>query len=102
MTSTKTRRPWRPGEPEVNPTTLPGGMQDLGDGRLDAFVGVGDHELDPAQAAPGRLAQKLGPERLGSDGPISMPSTSQRPSLLTATATSTAADTIRPLCLTFT
>ena len=40
-------------------------MQDLGNGRLDAFVGVGDHELDPAQAAPGKLAQKLGPERLG-------------------------------------
>ena len=27
-------------------------------------MGVRDHQLDPAQAAPGQLAQELGPERL--------------------------------------
>ena len=43
----------------------PGGGHQLGDGGLDALVGVGDDELHPAQAAPSELAQKLGSEGLG-------------------------------------
>ena len=50
---------------EVHAAALPGGAQHFGDGRLDALVGVGDHQLDAAQAAPRELAQELGPEGLG-------------------------------------
>lgn len=42
--------------------------QHLGDGRLDAFMGIGDDELDAAQAATGQLAQELRPDRLGLRG----------------------------------
>ena len=44
------------------------GVQHLGDGGLDALVGVGDDQLDAAQAAPGQLAQEVGPEGLGLRG----------------------------------
>src|SRR5450755_2612018 len=44
---------------------LPGGFEDLGDGRLDALVAVADHQLDATQAAPVQAAQELGPEGLG-------------------------------------
>ena len=50
---------------EVNSAALPTRVHDFGDRRLDAFVGVGDDELDAAKAAPPELAQKLGPEGLG-------------------------------------
>ena len=40
-------------------------LQHLGDGGLDALMGVGDDQLDAAQAAARELAQELGPERLG-------------------------------------
>ena len=40
-------------------------MQHFADRRLDALMGIGDHQLDPAQTAPGELAQKLCPEGLG-------------------------------------
>jgi hypothetical protein len=40
-------------------------MHHFGDGRLDAFVGVGDHQLDPTQAAPGQASQEVRPEGLG-------------------------------------
>jgi hypothetical protein len=50
---------------EVHAAALPGGVQHLGDGCLDAFMGVGDHQLDPAQAPPSELAQELRAERLG-------------------------------------
>ena len=53
---------------DVNPAALPGRVHQLGDGRLDALMGVGDDELDAAQAAPSELAQELGPERLGLGG----------------------------------
>ena len=52
----------------VDPAALPGGVHQLGDGGLDALVGVGDDELDAAQAAPSELAQELGPEGLGLRG----------------------------------
>jgi hypothetical protein len=77
-------------------------MQHVGDGGLDALVGVGDHELDGAKPAAGELAQELGPERLGLRRPNIQPKTSRRPSPLTPTAMITATDTMRPLWLTFT
>lgn len=53
-------------------------------------MGVGDDELDAAQAAPGELAQELRPDRLGLRGADLHASTSRRPSLLTPTAMMTA------------
>jgi hypothetical protein len=85
---------------EVHAAALPRGVQHLGDGRLDALMSIGDDELDATQTAPCELAQKLRPERLGLGRP--MPRTSRRPSLLTPTAIMTAAETMRPLSLTFT
>jgi hypothetical protein len=49
---------------EMNPAALPGGAQDLGSRGLDALMGVRDHQLHAAQAAPGELAQEPGPEGL--------------------------------------
>ena len=44
---------------EVGAAALPGGLgEDLGDGRLDAPVGVGDHELDATEPAGHQGAQK--------------------------------------------
>jgi hypothetical protein len=37
---------------EVHAATLPCGMQNFCDGSLDAFMRVGDHQLDAAQTAP--------------------------------------------------
>ena len=50
---------------EVDAAALPGGAEHLGDRGLDAFVSVGDDQLDASEAAPGELAQEGGPERLG-------------------------------------
>lgn len=44
---------------------LPGGVENLSDRGFDPLTGVGDDELDAAQAAPRELAQERGPERLG-------------------------------------
>ena len=82
---------------EVHATALPCGVQHFGDGRLDAFMGIRDHQLDAAQTAPGELAQELRPEGLGFRR-----SDIQRPSLLTPTATITATETMRPLSRAFT
>ena len=40
----------------VDAAAPPGGVHQLGDGGFDAFVGVGDDELDAAQASPAQLA----------------------------------------------
>ena len=53
---------------EVDATALPGGRQHLGDGGLQAFMGIGDDELDATQAATGQLAQELRPDRFGFRG----------------------------------
>jgi hypothetical protein len=53
---------------EVDAAALPGGGEDLGDGRLDALVGVGDDQLDAAQAAPGEFPKERRPEGLGLRG----------------------------------
>ena len=73
----------------VDSAAPPGGVHQLGDGGLDALVGVGDDVpgldpgIDAAQAAPRELAQELGPEEpapakagvSASEGPMSMLST---------------------------
>ena len=90
--------------------SLPSGVHQLGDGGLDPLMGVRDHQLDAAQAAPAQLAKELGPEQpppakagvSASEGPTSMPSTSRRPSALTPTATITATETMRWLRRTLT
>src|ERR1700693_4689402 len=53
---------------EVNATALPRGVQNLGDCRLQPFMGIRDDELDAAQTPPGKFAQKVGPEGLGLRG----------------------------------
>ena len=52
----------------VDAAALPGGVHQLGDGRLNALMGVGDHQLHAAQAASAQLAQELGPEGFGLRG----------------------------------
>lgn len=49
---------------EVHAAAPPGRAEHLGGGCFEAFVGVRDDELDPAQAAPRQLSQEVGPERL--------------------------------------
>ena len=68
-----TRRPFllacaRAFRMKVDAATSPGGAENLGGGALQPFVGVGDDELDPTQAASRQLAQELAPERLGFRG----------------------------------
>ena len=65
-------------------------------------MGVGHDQLDTAQATAGKLAQERFQNVSASDGPISMPRTSRRPSLLTPTAMITATETMRPFWRTFT
>jgi len=89
---------------EVIPAPLPGRADHhRGDGGLEAGVGIGDHQLGPAQSAGLRAAQERGPE--GSvlavpDGeawgsPRFLGRTSRRPSALTPVATTMAWDTTR-------
>src|SRR5204862_4552335 len=47
---------------EVHPTALPGGLEHLGGGRLDALVAVTDHQLHAAQATTVQAAKELRPE----------------------------------------
>ena len=48
----------------MNPAALPRGTQHLADGVLEPFVGIGDHQLDPAQAALEQTPEEARPERL--------------------------------------
>jgi len=49
---------------EVHAAALPAGIEDAGDGRLDALMGIADDELHPTQAAPHQVSQEARPERL--------------------------------------
>ena len=49
----------------VHPAALPRGVEQLGDGGLEALVGIGDDQLDAAQAATGHALEEGGPEGLG-------------------------------------
>ena len=48
---------------EVHAAALPGGAEHPGDRRLQPLVGVGDDQLDAAQAAAGQALEEARPER---------------------------------------
>ena len=50
---------------EVHTAPLPGRVQDPRDGRFQAFMGVGDHQFDTGQAAPGMRTQERRPKGAG-------------------------------------
>ena len=83
---------------EVDAASLPGGAEDAGRGSLQALVVVGDHQPHAAQPAPGEAAQELGPEGLG----LGCADLHAQHLALTATATVTATETMRPVWRTFT
>jgi len=87
---------------EVYAATLPGGVQDFGNRRFEPLMGIRDHQLAPRR--PRRASERRNSVQKvsASEAPIAMPSTSRRPSLLTATATMTATETMRPVARTFT
>ncbi len=87
---------------EVHAAALPGGAEDLGDGGLEALMGVGDDQLDAASPRPFRLRRNSVQIGSASEVPISIPSTSRLPSSLTPTAMMTATETMRPPWRTFT
>ena len=86
---------------KVHATALPCRADDPLDGGLQSFVRVRDHELDAAQAASGQALQEVRPEVSASDGPMPSPTISRRPSVLAATATIAATETMRPPSRTF-
>ncbi len=87
---------------EMHAAALPGGIQHSACGGLQPLVGIGDHQLDAAQATTGQSAKEVDPERRASEQPTAMPSTSRRPSLFTPTAMVAATGTTRPPWRTFT
>jgi hypothetical protein len=86
---------------EVNAAMLPSGVEYLGNNGFDAFVDVGDRQLDAAQAAPRELAQEAVQNVSASEGPMSSPRISRRPSLLMPTALIAATETMGPYGRTF-
>lgn len=50
---------------EVDPAALPARTKNLGNGGLDAFMGIADSKFDTAQPPSGQLAEELRPDRLG-------------------------------------
>lgn len=75
---------------------LPGGVENRGDGRLDALADAADDQPDPAQAAPRPRAQTSVQIGSASDVAISRPETARRPSVFTPMARMTATETTRP------
>lgn len=91
------------GPGKMHPAALPRRLKHPGDGGLDAAMGVGNDQFDAAQATAFQLAAENSIQKVSaSDGPMSMPSTSRRPSVFTATAMVTATETMRPFWRTFT
>jgi hypothetical protein len=68
---------------EVNPAPLPGGGKDLGNGGFDALWASDTTSLTPHR--PRRVSLRRNSIQIGSapEVPISKPSTSRRPSVLT-------------------
>jgi hypothetical protein len=80
----------------VDPATLPAGAdQHRSDRGLEALVGVGDDQLDPAQAAGPQGAQECGPKRAVLGIADLEARALRRPSLVTPVAITTACDTTR-------
>ena len=50
---------------EMHAAPLPGGAQNLGRRRLQAFVSIGDHQLDAGQATAVQGTEKVRPEGFG-------------------------------------
>jgi Transposase IS116/IS110/IS902 family len=86
---------------EVYAAALPCRTQHLGGGGFEAFVSVGDHQLAPRSPRRGSLRRKSVQNVSASEGQISTPNTSCRPSPLTPMAITTAAETMRPPRRTF-
>jgi hypothetical protein len=53
---------------EVDPAALPGGVDDAGDGGLEALVSIGDDQLHTLESAANEVAEEGRPERLGLAG----------------------------------
>src|SRR5467141_1108067 len=88
---------------EVHPATLPGGVQDFGNRRLESPSRASEiTSLTPRRPRLASERRNSIQKVSASEAPIAMPSTSRRPSLLTATARMTAAETMRPVARTFT
>ncbi len=49
---------------EMHTAALPSRIEDLGNGRFQAFVGVGDDQLYAPQSTPHEAPQEVCPERL--------------------------------------
>jgi hypothetical protein len=86
---------------EVDATALPGGTQHPGHCHLDTFIASEMTSLTPRRPRLASLRKNCVQNVSASDGAMSMPRTSRRPSLLTATATMTATDTMRPFSRVF-
>ena len=86
----------------MHSAALPCGVQHPGNRRLQPLMGIRDHQFHAAQATAGQFAQEVEPEGFSLEQPMSMPSTSRLPSLLTPTAMVTALATMRPASRTFT
>src|ERR1700733_1351239 len=71
---------------EVHATALRGGIERLGDGGLDALVGVRNHPLDAAGPRRGNFRRNAGPERLSLRQPDVHARISRRPPLWAPTA----------------
>ena len=48
----------------MNPTLLPCRTEDAGDGGLQPFMSIGDHQFDAGEAPAHQIAQEARPERL--------------------------------------
>ena len=86
----------------VNAAALPGGVQHARRRGLETLVAVRDDQLDPARPRRARLRRKSVQNVSASLAPVAMPSTSRRPSVLTATAMVAAMETMRPAWRTLT
>lgn len=81
---------------EVDAAALPCGAENLGDGGLDALMGVRDHQLHAPQPTPGEFTQELGPDRIGLGRACFQNQNLAPPSVFTPMAMMTATETIRP------
>src|ERR1700757_3904255 len=52
----------------MHPAALPAGAEHPPDRRFEPLMGIGDHQLDPAHAAPCETLQKTRPKGLGLRG----------------------------------
>src|ERR1700748_2173716 len=87
---------------KVNSAALPTRVHDFGDPALMPSWASETTSLTPRRPRRLSLRRNSVQKVSASEGPMSMPKTSRRPSLFTPTATMTATETMRPLWRTFT